>query len=72
MNTLTGKTITVEDVKAKIQDKEGIPLDRQCLHFAGKQLEDKHTLSDYNIREESMLLLKIRPRGNDDSAYYAS
>jgi ubiquitin len=68
VKTLTGKTVSIdveegesiEDVKAKIAEKEGIPAEQQRLIFGGQQLQDQKTLQDYDVGDDSTLHLVLR------------
>ena len=74
VKTLTGKTVSIEveegesieDVKAKISEKEGVPPEQQRLIFGGQQLEDSKTLDDYNVGDDATLHLVLRLRGGED------
>ena len=71
VKTLTGKTVSIEveenesieDVKAKISAKEGIPPEQQRLIFGGQQLQDAKTLGDYDVGDDATLHLVLRLRG---------
>lgn len=71
VKTLTGKTVSIEveegesieDVKAKIAEKEGIPPEQQRLIFGGQQLQDSKTLDDYDVGDDATLHLVLRLRG---------
>ena len=71
VKTLSGKTVSIEceesdkieDVKAKIEEKEGVPVDQQRLIFAGKQLDGQKTLQECGINEGDSLSMVLRLRG---------
>ncbi|CAF0781781.1 unnamed protein product [Brachionus calyciflorus] len=74
LKTLTGRTVeiftsndeTIEELKEKVEEKEGIPPDLQRLIFAGRKLEDSNTLDYYSIEKEATLHLVLRMRGGGD------
>ena len=72
VKTLVGKQLTIEvesedsieTVKSKIQDKEGVPPDQMIIYYKGKQLEDNRLLSDYNIQNHDTIIMTLRMRGH--------
>jgi hypothetical protein len=54
---------TIEELKNKIMEKEGVPVDQQRLIFGGKQLDSTKTLADYDVQEDSTLHMVLRLRG---------
>ena len=59
---------TIEDIKNKIMEKEGVPVDQQRLIFGGKQLDSDKTLADYDVQEDSTFHMVLRLRGGLEPA----
>lgn len=61
--------MTVCDLKARVQDREGIPPDQQNFYFFGRRLKDEQTLTSYNIEHDSIINLELRLRGGKPVIY---